>query len=105
MLTPDGRIRVGGLQRVHQLAAQGVVEGVALLGAVEGDPPHSGRGLVDQDELVLVLPLAHLMALGSMSPDKRSSCFSGTPSIGVFTSPTVGPTLSASGCSASTSKS
>ena len=55
-------VEVVGLERVDEVAAQRVVERVALLGAVEGDAPDVRRGVVDDDEGV-----GHLIAFGSMS--------------------------------------
>jgi hypothetical protein len=128
-----GVVRVGLLQRGDELAPQAVVEGVALLGPVQREPAHARGGFVDEHERRLALDhalhagqvgllaaalqpvgpvvgplrlarLAHLMAFGSMSPDRRSSSFSGTSSIGVATSATVGPNCLARGASVSRSK-
>ena len=62
---PDLGVGVGLPQGVDDLAAQRVVEGVALLGPVQGDPAHPRRGIVDDDDGV-----AH--GASSVASDARS---------------------------------
>jgi len=113
-----GDVVGGGTQRVAERQDELGVQRVALLGPVEREPPHERRRLIDQHELGVerrrrdaaaprrIAVVAHyLIAFGSMSAERRASSFSGTSSIGVATSATVGPYFSASGASAARSKS
>ena len=43
----DAAIRVGVSQGGEQLAAERIRERVALLGTIEGEPPHRGTRVVD----------------------------------------------------------
>ena len=48
----DVVVEVGGLERLDELTAERVVQGVALLGPVEREAAHVGGGVVDEDERV-----------------------------------------------------